>query len=224
MVGGLVAGVFLVRVAGAAQAELAARVLPSLPRAVPVEAKLRQSLADGGRGLLAERNPNPAGVRPPTYHLGQLPQAAVLLLEHGQHLVSRECPVLLPCLGVNRGQVAPPITAVCLNGYGLRHRRGVGVCAAQLCGFAQEPFGIFLRCSFHGLFFSALLCVFCLSPCTRKRRPQPSPVGVVFRGDHERAGWCIGRRREGDREKRRAEKAGPENGAPTQKTTHRPIE
>jgi hypothetical protein len=37
-------------------------------------------------------------------------------------------------------------------------------------------------------------------------------VGVVFRGDHERAGWCIGRRREGDREKRRAEKAGPENG------------
>ena len=23
----------------------------------------------------------------------------------------------------------------------------------------------------------------------KKRKPQPSPVGVVFRGNHERAGW-----------------------------------
>ena len=45
---------------------------------------------------------------------------------------------------------------------------------------------------FHGLFFSALLCVFCPSPFTEKRSRQPSPVGVVFRGHHERAGWFSG--------------------------------
>ena len=83
-VGGVVGGILLVRVACAAQAELAARMLPSLPRAIPVEAKLRERLADGGRGLLTELNPNPLA-----NHFGQLPQAAVLLLQHRQNLLGR---------------------------------------------------------------------------------------------------------------------------------------
>ena len=53
-VGGVVSLILLVGIACAAQAELAARVLPTLAGAVPVEAKLRQRLADGGRGLLTE--------------------------------------------------------------------------------------------------------------------------------------------------------------------------
>src|ERR1017187_2363122 len=46
---------------------------------------------------------------------------------------------------------------------------------------------------FHGLFFSALLCVFCPSPFTKKPRPQPSFVGVVFRGYHERRAGVPGK-------------------------------
>ena len=82
--GGLVGLILLVRVACAGQAELAARMLPRLPRAIPVKAKLRQSLADGGRGLLTERNPNPLAD-----NFGHLPQAAVLLLQHRQNLLGR---------------------------------------------------------------------------------------------------------------------------------------
>ena len=54
-----------------------------------------------------------------------------------------------------------------------------------------------------------------------KRRPQPSPVGVVFRGNHEWAGWCVGRRHKGDGEKRRSRKSGLENEAPF--TKNQPI-
>ena len=64
---------------------------------------------------------------------------------------------------------------------------------------------------FSWSFFSALLCVFCPSPFTKKRSWQPSPVEVLFRRSHEWAGWYFRRRREGDGEKRWAEKAGPEN-------------
>ena len=62
-----------------------------------METKLGQRLADGGRGLLAEGNPNPLA-----YDFGHLPKAAVLLLEQGQNLVSRQRAVVLACLGVNR--------------------------------------------------------------------------------------------------------------------------
>ena len=82
--GGLVGLILLVGVACAAQAELAARMLPTLAGAIPVEAKLRQSLANGGRGGFAERNPNPLAD-----NLGHLPQAAVLLLQHRQNLLGR---------------------------------------------------------------------------------------------------------------------------------------
>ena len=95
--GGLVGLILLVRVACAAQAELAAGVLPCLPRTVPMEAKLRERLADGGRGLLTERNPNPLAD-----NFGKLPQAAVLLLEQGQNLLGGQGAIFLPCLGVNR--------------------------------------------------------------------------------------------------------------------------
>ena len=57
------------RVVGAAQAELSARVLPCLPVVVPMETKLCQLLPYPGGGCLLELHPNPAGVRPPTHNL-----------------------------------------------------------------------------------------------------------------------------------------------------------
>jgi hypothetical protein len=48
----------------------------------------------------------------------------------------------------------------------------------------------------------------------KKRKPQPSPVGVVFRGNHEgRAGAVADAMRATERDAE-AEKAGPENEAP----------
>ena len=125
-VGGVVGLITLAGVAAAAQAKLAARVLPGLPLAVPMKAKLREGLADSGRGLLAKRNPNPL-----TDHLGHFPQAAVMLLEQGQDIFGGQGAVFLPCLNINRQ------TSVML----LRLGRGA---AAQLCGSALELGTIFL--------------------------------------------------------------------------------
>ena len=50
-VGGEVADVFLVRVLEAAQAKLAARVLPCLPLTIPMETKLRQLCRNSGAGV-----------------------------------------------------------------------------------------------------------------------------------------------------------------------------
>ena len=145
-VGGVGGRILLVGVACAGQAKLAARVLPTLAGTIPVEAKLRQSLAHGGRGLLAERNPNPAGVRPPTDHLGHLPQTAVLLLEQGQNLLGRECPVLLPCLGINRETIIQfRIANFGLRIVGLRLRGGGGANHLFNCAdLALSPTGLFL--------------------------------------------------------------------------------
>src|SRR5579863_7095112 len=57
--GGVIAGILLVRVLNARQPELAARVLPCLPLAVPMETKLGQLLPNLGGGLLLERHPKP---------------------------------------------------------------------------------------------------------------------------------------------------------------------
>ncbi len=83
-----------------------------------MEAKLGQSLADGGRGLFAERNPNPLAD-----NLGQLPQAAVLLLEQGQNFFGGQGAVLLPCLGINRQAIVRLRGGRRANG--LRLRRGL---------------------------------------------------------------------------------------------------
>ena len=45
----------------------------------------------------------------------------------------------------------------------------------------------------------------------KKRKPQPSPVGVVFRGHHERAGWSWADAMRARERNADAEKAGPEN-------------
>jgi len=47
-VGGVIGGILLAGVAGAAQAELAARVLPRLALTIPMESKLRQLLPNLG--------------------------------------------------------------------------------------------------------------------------------------------------------------------------------
>src|SRR5690348_9040131 len=58
-VGGVIAGILLVWVGLAAQAELSARMLPCLTLTVPMETELRQFLPNLGGGLLFERHPNP---------------------------------------------------------------------------------------------------------------------------------------------------------------------
>ena len=63
------------------------------------------------------------------------------------------------------------------------------------------------------LFFSALLCVFCPSPFTKKRSRQPSPVEVLFRRRHEWAGWFCGDAVRAMEKNAEAEKAGIENEA-----------
>jgi hypothetical protein len=45
----------------------------------------------------------------------------------------------------------------------------------------------------------------------KKRKPQPSPVGVVFRGHHEWAGWSWADAMRATERNADAEKAGPEN-------------
>jgi hypothetical protein len=45
----------------------------------------------------------------------------------------------------------------------------------------------------------------------KERKPQPSPVGVVFRGHHERAGWSWADAMRAMERNADAEKAGPEN-------------
>jgi len=171
-----------VRVLETAQTKCAARVLPCLTLTIPMETKLRQNLAQLRRGRLTERHPNPFAD-----NLGKIEQTRIAGFQKLQNFWCGQGAVFLPRLGVNRQAI-------------VRLRRNCALCfrcAAQLCGFALEPGLIFLIC-FHGLFFSALLCVFCPSPFTKQRSRQPSPVGVGFRGNRERAGWCSRRRREGD--------------------------
>ena len=143
-VGGLVGLILLVGVACAAQTELAARMLPRLPRAIPMEAKLREGLADVGRGLLAERNPNPLAD-----HLGHLPQTAVLLLEQGQNFFRGQGAVSLPCFRINRETFVSLI-----GGLRLRLRR----CANSLLNCADllpSPIDFFV---FVFMVFFFLLC------------------------------------------------------------------
>ena len=45
----------------------------------------------------------------------------------------------------------------------------------------------------------------------KKRKPQPYPVGVVFRGHHARAGWFWADAMRATERNADAEKAGPEN-------------
>jgi hypothetical protein len=60
---------------------------------------------------------------------------------------------------------------------------------------------------FNVLFFSALHCVFCPSPFMKERKPQPSPVEVVFRRSPRVGGLVLRRGSEGDGEKRRVRKS-----------------
>ena len=173
--------ILLVRVLDTVQAERAARVLPRLAFAVPMEAKLRQNLPQLRRGRLAELNPNPFAD-----NLCKIKQAGIAGFQKFQNFWSGQGAVFLPRFRVNR----QPIVF-------LFHWRNCAlcfrcVCAAELCGSALEPDLIFLIC-FHGLFFSALLCVFCPSPFTKKRSRQPSPVGVGFRGNRARRAGVLGK-------------------------------
>src|ERR1043165_3379309 len=90
LVGGVIAGILLVRVLETAQAELTARVLPCLPLTVPMKTKLRQLLPRLGGGLLGERHPHPLAD-----DFRDAEQVRRCGLQHLQNLLGRECAVLL---------------------------------------------------------------------------------------------------------------------------------
>ena len=122
-VGGEVAAVFLVGVVRAAGAESAAGVLPSLPLAIPVEAKLGQLLANLGGGLLGELDPNPFAD-----NLGDAEHVGHLLFQVLEDFGGGPSAVLLPGFGVNR-------EAIVFAGWLCRCRC---VSAARMCGSAPE--------------------------------------------------------------------------------------
>ena len=79
------------------QPERAARVLPCLPLAVPMKAKLRQLLPQARGGLFLELNPNPF-----TDDLGEIEQVRIDRAQQGQDFVSRQRAILLPRLRIDR--------------------------------------------------------------------------------------------------------------------------
>src|ERR1039458_9436876 len=169
-IGGKVARIFFVRVLETAQAERAARVLPCLALAVPMETKLRQNLPQLRRGRLAERNPNPLAD-----NLGEIEQTRIGIFQKLQDFRSGQGAVFLPRLGVNRQ------TRIFFVRAGLANGRNCAWCCCRCClcrntisGVGQEPFIQFFLGSFHNLFFTELTRVCRLSPFTKKRSRQPS--------------------------------------------------
>jgi hypothetical protein len=143
-----------------------------------METKLRQLLPQFRRGCLAERNPNP-----PADNLGEIEQTRIAGFQKFQNFRDRQGAVFLPRLCINRQ------TIVRL----LRWRfRCCGVVTTQLCGSAPEPLNRFFVICFHGLFLTALLCVFCPSPFTKKRSRQPSLRKESIGRSPRRAGWYCG--------------------------------
>src|SRR5674476_227015 len=116
--------------------------------------------------------------------LGKVEQTRIAGFQKFQNFRSGQGAVLLPRLGVNRQ------TRIFFLNCALRCCRCC-LCRNTISGVGQEPFIQFFG-SFHNLFFTELTRVCRLSPFTKKRNRQPSPVGVVFRGHHERAGWFCG--------------------------------
>jgi hypothetical protein len=82
-------GILLARVNPSAGAKLAARVLPNLPAAVPMKAKLRQLRRHVARLLLLKLNPNPLAD-----NLAQFPKARRLVVKQVNDLRSGKSPVL----------------------------------------------------------------------------------------------------------------------------------
>jgi hypothetical protein len=101
------------------------------------ESKLRQLLPMRAAWAFLELNPNPLAD-----HLGEIEQVGIDGVQQAQNLVGGHGAVFLPCLGINREQVALPITCVLLRDCARRFR--CWCLTAQLCGSAPEPDVIFL--------------------------------------------------------------------------------
>ena len=145
-----------------------------------METKLRQNLPQLRRGRLSKRHPNPF-----SYHLGEIEQTRIGIFQKLQNFWSGQGAVFLPRLGVNRQ------TSIFFLNCALCCGCRCCLCRNTISGVGQEPFIQFFG-SFHNLFFTELTRVCRLSPFTKKRNRQPSPVEVVFRRSRERAGWSCG--------------------------------
>jgi hypothetical protein len=80
--------IYQARVAVGAGAKPSARVLPNLPPAIPMKAKLRKLGGYDVRLLLLKLNPNPFAD-----NLTQFPKARGLVIEHVQNFVCRKTPI-----------------------------------------------------------------------------------------------------------------------------------
>ena len=154
--------------------------------AVPMETKLRQNLPQLRRGRLAECHPNPLAD-----NLGKIEQTRIGIFQKFQNFWSGQGAVFLPRLGVNRQ------TRIFFLNCALRCR--CCLCRNKICGVGQEPLHQFFLGSFHNLFFTELTCVCRLSPFTKKPRPQPSCMGVGFRGNRARRAGVLGKAVMGER-------------------------
>jgi hypothetical protein len=81
--------IFVAGVAGAAGAELSARVLPSLAFAIPMETKLRQGGGNLRRLAVVKLNPNPLA-----HYLRQFPKARGLVVQHVEEFLCGKSPIL----------------------------------------------------------------------------------------------------------------------------------
>ena len=108
--------------------EHAARVLPNLAAAVPMEAKLRKLGSDLRLLRLGEGDPNPLA-----HHLGQREGVLQATMQEIQNLLGRKLPVRLPLLAVNVKQPAGLCRCRCCR------CRCLLRCRLMIAGLDSEP-------------------------------------------------------------------------------------
>ncbi len=126
----IIARILFVRVVGAAQAELAARVLPCLTLTIPMETKLRQLLPNLGGGRFLECHPNPLAD-----YLGQTVNVRRTGQQKVQHLRCGQCAVFLPRFRVNRQAIVRLV------------RAGLAYCCAGATAPAASGVFVLLNCA-----------------------------------------------------------------------------
>src|SRR5215469_7413575 len=120
-------------------------MLPTLAGVVPVEAKLRQLLANLGGGNLAKLNPNPLA-----NNLGNVKKARRFLPQQSQQIFCFQCSVCVAQSKVNLRQL------LCV----------------KLFGSALESRFLILCFRFHGLFFVFCCSVSVCRPSRQKAAKQ----------------------------------------------------
>ena len=203
-VGGEIAGILLVRVLGAAQAELRRK-----------GAAMPDAHGSNGNQAAPTSAATPARVSRGTVTQTHLPTTSARLNKPGL-LVFKSSKTF----GVGkvrfffRASVSIGRRLSFFSTGATAPGASVLSCAAQLCGSAPEPDLIFLYLFSWSFFFCSAVRLLSVA-LHEKAEPPALPRGSDLQRAPRAGGLVFGRRREGDGEKRRAEKAGPENAAAT---------